>query len=77
MNLKQFIQHHAEKQKMLIKKVIQNEKAIVRKIGIKLKEKVYKLEDEFLTELTDDSDNQEEEVIFKKDIIKTHDNKNV
>lgn len=70
--MKALIQAHLEKQKLIIKKALHNERSFLRKIGIKLQEKVYRMEDEFLV-----VEGKEEEDIFKKDLIKMHDNKNI
>jgi hypothetical protein len=46
--MKAQIHAHLEKQKLLIKRALHNERTFLRKIGIKLQEKVYKMEEALL-----------------------------
>jgi hypothetical protein len=50
MNIKAYVKTHLQKQKLLIKRVLHNEREFMKKIGVKLHEKVYEAEEHFFQE---------------------------
>jgi hypothetical protein len=52
MNIKSYVKSHLQKQKLLIKRVLHNEREFMKKIGVKLHEKVYEAEEKFFQEET-------------------------
>lgn len=50
MNIKSYVKSHLQKQKLLIKRVLHNEREFMKKVGVKLHEKVYEAEEKFFQE---------------------------
>ena len=59
--MKAQIHAHLEKQKLLIKRALHNERTFLRRIGIKLQEKVYKMEEALLGDKEKEEKDDKEE----------------